>query len=329
MSQREPGSTDHDITLPSGLIGKPVEAPTTGRPSVFSVKCTAATHVGLVRDHNEDDYAILDELGVFVVADGMGGHNAGKVASGICVSAIRQFFQSERVAINPDDTSPGNRLSEESRELVESLKTANRAIFEASLREREYAGMGTTAVGLRVFDDRIAVAHAGDSRCYMARDGRMAQVTIDHSLVNFLYDLNREFEAQVAEMHMSNVIMRAVGLEPDAQIDVVEFIVRHGDRLMVCSDGLSDLVPDERIAEVLYDTSIDAAQAVEILIADALEAGGRDNVTVMIVDVADGLDADTTRRDVSETQALPVAELSLTADHAGAPDPDHAPPRAD
>ncbi len=305
MSHRVPGTEDPDITLPVGAPDAAF-ARSPGRPSAYCVESSALTHKGLVRDHNEDDYTVIPERGVYLVADGMGGHNAGRVAAELCVGSVREYFGSVQLEGEGDHTLYG-RVSAEACELVDSLRLANRAIFEASLREREYAGMGTTAVAVRFYADQVAVAHAGDSRCYLAREGRMAQVTIDHSLVNFLYELNREFEAQVAEMHMSNVIMRAVGLEPEAQIEVVEFEAREGDRLLLCSDGLSDLVSTERMAELLYDDRLDREAIAQELLNEALAAGGRDNITVMIVDVLDGLDTPKLRRDANDTVVVEAA----------------------
>jgi serine/threonine protein phosphatase PrpC len=309
MSNRASGTEDHDITLPAGILAQTRVAPQC--TSNFVIRYSAATHTGLVREHNEDDFIALEDFGVYVVADGMGGHNAGKVASGLCVGAVRDYFRAD---VKLDETGDqAEDLSSEARELVEALRIANRAIFDASMRRREYAGMGTTAVAARFFDDRVAVAHAGDSRVYLAREGRMCQVTIDHSLINFLYDLNREFEAQVAEAHMSNVIMRAVGLEPEAQFEALEFEIWPGDRMLLCSDGLSDLVNNDRISELLYSVQLDRDAIVHQLICDALAAGGRDNVTVMIVDVSDGLDADTSRRGDNDTQTLTLPMMNTEA----------------
>jgi protein phosphatase len=309
MANRDPGTEDLDITLPAGILAQSEPGPVS--TAAYPLRYAAATHTGLVREHNEDDWTALEEFDVYVVADGMGGHNAGKVASGLCVETVRDYFRSGIRLESATDDSP--ELSPPSRALVESIRVANRAIFDASMRRREFAGMGTTAVAARFFGDRVVVAHAGDSRVYLARDGRFCQVTIDHSLINFLYDLNREFEAQVAEAHMSNVIMRAVGLEPDAQIDAIEFEVRPGDRLLLCTDGLSDLVPSDRMSSLLHAQELTRDEIVELLIDDALAAGGRDNVTVMLIDIGDGLEADTARGLGSDTLSLTMPTPVQTA----------------
>jgi serine/threonine protein phosphatase PrpC len=259
--------------------------PIAGMP-VYHLAHAVRTHTGLVRDHNEDDYLIREDHGLYLVADGMGGHAAGKVASKICVDTCEKYFN-EAIGTSYDGT---NGLSPAAAELENSLRSSNRAIFDASTRDPALAGMGTTAVGLRISSNMVTVCHAGDSRCYLLREGRFRQVTVDHSLSNFLLAMGRELEARLAEATMSNVIMRALGLEPDVIIDTQEFQLRSGDRMMLCSDGLSDLVASARLERMLTDPSLDRESLAEALIQAALDAGGRDNITVLIVDVLDRLD---------------------------------------
>lgn len=248
----------------------------------FRVAHSVRTHTGLVRDHNEDDYFLDEELGVYLVADGMGGHAAGKVASSICVKTVERFFV-DQLGLSENDFDEG--LSEFAEDFAKSLRYANRQIYEASLKDSSLEGMGTTAVGLRIMGTAAAVCHAGDSRCYLLREGSFDQVTSDHSLSNFLMSMGREMEARLAEATMSNVIMRALGLELDVTIDSQEFEVQTGDRLMLCSDGLSDLVPRARLERMLTDESMDLDTLAEELVRAALDAGGRDNITVMLVDI--------------------------------------------
>ncbi len=272
-------------TLTDAKVVTPEPEPVISEPPhVFEVEHAVLTHTGLVRDHNEDDYLTIPEAGVYIVADGMGGHAAGRVASGLCVESVRDFFAGDRgEAFSPEPDYA--ELSRQAVELAESLRNANRRIFGAASRDRALSGMGTTAVGVRVYGDRIAIAHAGDSRCYLYRDGEFTQVTVDHSLSNFLLALGREIEAQMAEATMSNVIMRALGLEPDVIIDTQEFRLREGDRLVICSDGLSDLVDEEEIAAHVANPDLLRDDLVELLVEAALDAGGRDNITVMVIDV--------------------------------------------
>ena len=254
---------------------------------VFRVEHAVRTHTGLVRDHNEDDYVVDRELGVYLVADGMGGHAAGKVASAICVQTVERFFMDH---LGQSEVGSGSGLSEFADDFAASLRYANRQIYEASLKDPSLEGMGTTAVGLRINGDKVAICHAGDSRCYLLRDGRFEQVTVDHSLSNFLLSMGRELEARLAEATMSNVIMRALGLELDVVIDTQEFELRTGDRLMLCSDGLSDLVPLARLDRMVSDLNTDREVIAEDLVKAALDAGGRDNITVLIVDIVERLD---------------------------------------
>lgn len=262
------------------------------------------THTGLVREANEDDYLVLAENGIYIVADGMGGHVAGKVASDLCVQTVREYFD--------DDTHHGSLLgdaedaglSKDALGLAESLLLSNRRIYEAAIADRSLSGMGTTAVGIRLYENQVAISHAGDSRCYLYRGGRLQQVTVDHSLSNFLLALGRELEAQYAQQTMSNVIMRALGLESDVAVDTKEFPIRDGDRLLLCSDGLSDLVPDGSLANGLGDEQLDRDQLVDLFVEQALAAGGRDNITVLVVDIVD--EAAETERPFGETLEVPV-----------------------
>ena len=171
--------------------------------------------------------------------------------------------------------------------LAQSLRLSNEEIYRHASSNRDLHGMGTTAIATLFYDDMVAIGHVGDSRAYLLRDHRFTQVTTDHSLSNFLLALGRELEAQMAEATMSNVIMRALGLEPDVLIDTQEFRVRPGDRLMLCSDGLSDLVDDQTIAAVMAREDADLDAMADDLVSFALDAGGRDNITVLIVAVGE------------------------------------------
>lgn len=259
------------------------------RDDIFA-RCAVRTDTGLVRDHNEDDFLVMPEFGVYLVADGMGGHNAGSVASRICVETVEDYFR-ERDA---DGELPSEPTSHPDDHLARSLTVANSAIHRSSMEDRNLAGMGTTAVGVRLVGNRLTTCHAGDSRAYIFRNGHLRQISADHSLANFLRQLGRDAEARLAETTMSNVIMRALGLEPEVEIEMNVYTVSPGDRVLLCSDGLSDLVHDDDISAVLMNPELRRFEAAEELIDRALANGGRDNVTVMIVDVLDreGYDAD-------------------------------------
>lgn len=314
-------TSGNPITVPSST-SDPDKTDVSG--ATLRAEHAVGTHTGLMREANEDNYVAVPEQRVFLVADGMGGHVAGQLASEICVQTVAAYFGGDRGEELIDlDAFAG--LSREALELAESLLLANQRIFERSSRNRELAGMGTTAVGVRLIGNRVAVSHAGDSRCYLFRDDDLAQVTVDHSLSNFLLALGREIEARYAEQTMSNVIMRALGLEAEVAVDTKEFLVQPGDRLLLCSDGLSDLVPDEVIASVLGDDTRSRDAAVTELIDLALGAGGRDNVTVMLVDIT-GNGPALPENSFSETLELPAAEVMGEAEDdrtLDAPGKDH------
>lgn len=247
-------------------------------PLLLTLCHSVRTDVGLVRDHNEDDFIALPDHGLYLVADGMGGHNAGAVASQICVDTAASYFE-DRSNKPPDD------LIGPDPHLAHALRAANRAIYDAAANNKAFSGMGTTAVGVRLIDNALTISHAGDSRAYLFRHGDLRLLTQDHSLSNFLRLMGREGEARFAEATMGNVIMRALGLEPTVEIESSLVTIEPRDRLLLCSDGLSDLVNEDEISAVLMAPNTTRTQAVEQLIELALDEGGRDNITVMIIDV--------------------------------------------
>lgn len=283
----------------------------------LSIQFAAQTHTGLQREQNEDDFLILPDSAAFVIADGMGGHNAGREASAICVHTIDAWFAAEDELLGnlPED----GPLRPASVGLAKAFLAANRSIFESALENPIYNGMGTTVVGLRLVGDLVSIAHAGDSRAYLYRQGRLRQLTEDHSLSNFLFTLGRTEEASIADATMSNVIMRALGLEPVVQLDVSEAPMADEDIYLLCSDGLSDLVSRETMSTILgqcHEGAKSLEDAVEELVGHALDAGGRDNITIIVLSVkgvseevtARALDPDTPPRSV-----IPVSEARRQA----------------
>lgn len=275
-----------------------------GSMAELALRFAVRTHVGLVRDENEDNFVVMPARGLYVVADGMGGHAAGQVASEICVKAIADFYNgSERLPRATFSLTP--TVGQSTRNLEHAMLMANRAIFQASLEVGSRQGMGTTVVGLQFTGDTVAICHAGDSRAYLLRGGRIAQVTPDHSLSNFLFSVGRDAEARLAAATMSNVIMRALGLEGDVEIEAQELTVQPGDRFLLCSDGLSDLVSDSQLEFYLSDAHLSLEDMSDRLVERALQAGGRDNITVLIVEVAlasqaDSLSTEAVRTPVDE-----------------------------
>lgn len=242
--------------------------------------------VGLQREVNEDSFSILPQHRLFLVADGMGGHKAGDVASRMATHAIGAFFRETEGGA--DQTWPfhfdPHRSTEENR-LITSIKLANRRIFDASVRHREVQGMGTTVVGA-LFDRRMCrlyIAHVGDSRAYRFRRGTLAQLTKDHSLVNdYLAAMPHMSEEQKEELP-KNVITRALGMQDTVEVDVTQEHPQADDIYLLCSDGLSGMVSDETLKEVLEEHADDLEDALQKLIGLANEAGGEDNITAVAV----------------------------------------------
>jgi protein phosphatase len=227
------------------------------------------TDTGRQRRDNEDNAFVRAPL--FVVADGMGGAQAGEVASALAVEEFQQVL--------PDEGSAEERLSTRIRE-------ANRRIYERSRLEHEHAGMGTTLTAVYVEDDDLAVAHVGDSRAYIFRDGTLTRLTQDHSLVEELVRQGKLTEEQAAEHPQRSIITRALGIELDVEVDTWTYPVRAGDVVLLCSDGLTSMVDEDRIAEILAREP-NLERAGESLITAANDAGGRDNITVVLFRLED------------------------------------------
>lgn len=231
------------------------------------IRWGAATDVGLVRERNEDSY--LAEPPIFAVADGMGGHLAGDVASQTAIKAIIS-----RAAENPDD-------------LRDLLVHANEAIWQISQEDSETRGMGTTTTLVYLDGHRARLVHVGDSRAYLCREGQLTQLTDDHTLVGRML---REGKLTVdeAEHHpQRNIVTRALGVQGEVEVDEMTIELVEGDRVVICSDGLNSMVGAGDIAAVLADKA-DPQQAAEGLIEIAKRAGGEDNITVIVIDVIEG-----------------------------------------
>ncbi len=228
----------------------------------------AATDVGRVRDGNEDAYLVDDAMGLIAVADGMGGHRAGEVASATALEALR-------AAINGG------------RPLRESIEDANDAVYTKSLTDTSLRGMGTTlTAGTLVAGDTLLVGHVGDSRAYLLHDGELRQVTDDHSLVEELVREGRLTADEAAVHPQRSIITRALGVDASVEVDVYPVELVPGDRLLLCSDGLTGMVQPDDIAATLRRES-DPARAAAQLVDAANAAGGEDNITVVVVAVTD------------------------------------------
>ncbi|HNW82102.1 MAG TPA: Stp1/IreP family PP2C-type Ser/Thr phosphatase [bacterium] len=245
------------------------------------------TDVGMKRELNEDNFTVLQEEGVFVVADGMGGHNAGEVASEIAIKTITEFFKAS--SLDEDMTWPYKldpALSLDANKLMVGIKFANRKIFRSAAANTSYAGMGTTVVSILTRDGEsdIYVAHVGDSRCYCFFNGEISQVTEDHSLLNEYIKAGQITKEQAKNFPHKNVIMRALGMKDNVLVEIQKRAVKPGEIYVLCSDGLSDMVSDKNMAEI-FSRGLTLEETAGILIDTANANGGKDNITVILVKV--------------------------------------------
>ncbi len=240
------------------------------------------TNVGMKRTHNEDNFSITEESGLYIVADGMGGHASGEIASKMAVDAMREFFAA--TANDPERTWPykmdRSKGYEENR-LITGIKLANLRIYESAQRDPRQRGMGTTIVAIFAVEDSVYVAHVGDSRVYRLREGTLEQLTEDHSLLNDYIKMKRLTPEEIANFPHKNVIVRALGMKDTVKVDTRLERPKAGDVYLLCSDGLSGPVSDEMILEILDGTG-DLRAAATKLINKANENGGPDNITCVL-----------------------------------------------
>ena len=247
--------------------------------SVFSpgYEFCALTDTGRVRSNNEDAVAIHEAVQLVLLADGMGGYSAGEVASGMAVNVIGSEL-AQWLEEAPEDVS----LGEVRRALQTCVDNANQAIFGASLANPQYMGMGTTLVVGVLRGARLILGHVGDSRCYRLRGSELRQITRDHSWLQEQIDLGLLTPAQAAVSGLGNLVTRALGVDATVNPEINEFAVQPQDLFILCSDGLSDMVDDDKLAE-LARLPIGLAEKAERMVAMANAMGGRDNISVLLV----------------------------------------------
>ncbi|MBI5498122.1 MAG: Stp1/IreP family PP2C-type Ser/Thr phosphatase [Deltaproteobacteria bacterium] len=251
---------------------------------VFAV---GRTDVGMKRNHNEDNYLLVEDQCLYVVADGMGGHACGEVASQMAVENLAKFFK--ETSENDEVTWPFKEekgLRYEENRLVTAIKLANLRIFESSTSDSRFRGMGTTVVGSLFTDGTVYIGHVGDSRAYRFRGGVLEQLTEDHSLLNDYIRANKLTPEEIEAFPHKNVIVRALGMKEGVQVDVSRLEPMANDVYVLCSDGLSGPVPDAEITEIL-GAHPDIVEAANALIARANENGGPDNITAVLVKVVE------------------------------------------
>jgi len=250
-----------------------------------ALEMAGLTDTGRMREHNEDALSFDADLGFAILADGMGGYNAGEVASGIAVEEVARSLR-EAIAGTPlHAEETGTVWPQSHRILRQAIEQANASVHATSLRDARFYGMGTTLVAGVFYDNRLLLAHVGDSRCYRWRAGQTTQLTRDHSLVQEQIDagLLSPSEAQASEY--KNLVTRAVGVEADVLVELQEYPVQTGDLFLFCSDGLSDMLDPATIGEILSDNMQGLMNAACSLIEHANEAGGLDNISVLLVRV--------------------------------------------
>ncbi len=247
------------------------------------IRYAGNTHVGMKRNHNEDNLCLVPEENLYIVADGMGGHAAGEVASKMAVETVSQFYKdtSEDEEVTWPFKMDRQKKYEENR-LVTSIKLANLRIYEEALANAKKKGMGTTVVACNFTKDGAYLGHVGDSRIYRFRKGQLTQLTEDHSLLNDYIKMKELTPEEIENFPHKNVIVRALGMKDSVQVDVAFSPPEHGDIFLLCSDGLSGEVTDPDMAKILSETGDDLEKGCNRLIQTANQNGGKDNITVVL-----------------------------------------------
>ncbi|MCF8010800.1 MAG: Stp1/IreP family PP2C-type Ser/Thr phosphatase [Clostridiales bacterium] len=236
------------------------------------MKCSHVTNVGKVRNLNEDYYCMRPDLNFFAVADGMGGHNAGEVASYEAIKCI----ESDLEVADLDKEDPGAILKL-------SILKANRLIYDMGYSNKNYNGMGTTISACIFRGEELTVGNVGDSRCYLVRDSSIYRLTEDHSLVEELIRKKQITSLEARSHQQRNVLTRAVGTSSQLEVDIFKYNICTGDLILLCTDGLTEHVPGEEILQVVME--YEPGDAVEILQEETLKRGGSDNITLIVLGV--------------------------------------------
>ena len=252
----------------------------------LKIRYAGNTHVGMKRQHNEDNLCVMQEQNLYMVADGMGGHASGEVASAMAVETVKDFFLD--TSKDADMTWPykmeKGRAYEENR-LAAGIKLANLRIFETAAQNAAQRGMGTTLVALAFTGNTAYIGHVGDSRIYRLRGDDLTQATEDHSLLNDYIKMKDLTEQEIENFPHKNVIVRALGMKETVQVDVAHEEPQEGDIYMLCSDGLNGMITDADIQRIMIDCRTDLERMCNELIQAANDGGGNDNVTVVVVEI--------------------------------------------
>jgi len=253
------------------------------------IKSSGISDVGMKREGNEDSFSVEDSLGLYIVADGMGGHLAGEVASQIAVDMLNEAFRkwveeeaSEEEIFGESDST----LSLEGNYLLGGIRLANRVVYEMALEQKQYHGMGTTIVVLLVTPTMIIAANVGDSRLYLLRDGELERLSRDHSIVAEQVEMGMMTEEEAENSSMKHVLTRNLGSSEDVEPDIFELEPSNNDCFILCSDGLTDLVSDEEILDMTLNTD-GPEDLCRDLIGKVLKRGAHDNTTIISVFLTD------------------------------------------
>lgn len=250
-----------------------------------ALEIVSQTHSGMVRSHNEDSVFYDASCGLVVLADGMGGYNAGEVASGITISVMSTEIRLRLQSVRPEEKDGASGEDNGVELLRENVQKANASIYSAAQSQPQYAGMGTTIVAGLFYDNRVAVAHVGDSRMYRLRGETFETITRDHSLLQEQIDGGMISKEDARQSKNKNLVTRAVGIDPEVTAEVHVYEAQIGDIYLLCSDGLNDMVEDEDIGSTLQMLQSNLPLAASQLIEMANDNGGRDNVSVILVKV--------------------------------------------
>jgi serine/threonine protein phosphatase PrpC len=254
-------------------------------------RCVGMSDTGRIREHNEDTIGTDVDIGLVVLADGMGGYKAGEVASGIAVRTVMTLLKDAVEREDLTQRDPETSLSRPGILLRDAIHRANKVIYQTARTQENCEGMGTTVVAGLFFDDRLTVAHVGDSRLYRHRAGEFTQITQDHSLLQELVSRGFYTPAEAQRAASKNYVTRALGVEPTVEVDVTEVPVLKDDLFLLCSDGLSDMVEDEDIHLTISTFGGNLETLARQLVLLSNDNGGRDNVSIVVVRVLEAFPA--------------------------------------
>jgi protein phosphatase len=256
------------------------------------INSSGITDVGLKREQNEDFFSADDSIGLYVVADGMGGHLAGEVASRVAVEMIINSFRQWKESGAPEDvlySYPEDSLSLEGNYILSSIKLANRVVYEMAVENQQYSGMGTTVAVVAVTKDLVVAANVGDSRVYLVRNGKIERLSRDHTVVAEQVEMGIMSASESESSPLKHILTRNLGSSESVNVEIFEIEPADNDRYLLCSDGVTDLIPDETILDItLGDDSTESL--CRKIVGEALKRGGHDNITAVFVALREGPD---------------------------------------